>query len=117
MVLAICVARLIEVELAAPRLQIEVVRPAEAAEGADEAVAEAEVEVEVAAVEAAPTPAERTYQVQRGDTLGTISKTVYGTSRLWKTIHQANLDVIPNPKRMKQGATLRIPPRPVSRDR
>lgn len=119
MVLAICVARLVEVELAAPKLQVEVVRPADdevtpALETQTPQASPAELQVAVAPTPAAPKPQGETYTVKKGDTLGKISKAVYGTTRYWKLIHDANKDVIPNPKRMKLGASLRIPPRPVS---
>lgn len=50
------------------------------------------------------------YEVKSGDVLGTISQTVYGTSRSWKKIYDANRDVIgDNPNSLKLGTLLRIP--------
>jgi len=50
------------------------------------------------------------YTVKSGDVLGTISKTVYGTSKHWKKIYDANKDVIgEDANRLKVGAQLRIP--------
>lgn len=50
---------------------------------------------------------ERQYVVKSGDTLGKISKNVYGTSADWKKI--ADHNGISNPKLLKVGMTLRIP--------
>lgn len=50
-----------------------------------------------------------TYTVQKGETLGEISAKVYGTSRKWKKIFEANQDVLKNPNRIKAGQVLRIP--------
>ncbi|MDD3148496.1 MAG: LysM peptidoglycan-binding domain-containing protein [Candidatus Riflebacteria bacterium] len=47
------------------------------------------------------------YVVKSGDTLGKISKNVYGTSGNWKKIAEYN--GITNPKLLKVGMTLRIP--------
>ncbi len=47
------------------------------------------------------------YVVKSGDTLGKISKQVYGTSGQWKKIAEHN--GITNPKLLKVGMTLRIP--------
>ncbi len=49
----------------------------------------------------------KTYVVKSGDTLGKISKSVYGTSGSWKKIAEHN--GITNPKLLKVGMTLRIP--------
>ncbi len=57
--------------------------------------------------DAATTTEEKTYVVQSGDTLGKISKAVYGTSGEWKKIAEHN--GITNPKLLKVGMTLRIP--------
>ncbi len=58
-----------------------------------------------------PKPADFTsYTVQRGDTLGKISTDVYGTSRGWQQIYEANRDLLSDPNRLKPGQTLRIPP-------
>lgn len=51
-----------------------------------------------------------TYTVKSGDVLGTISKNVYGTSKHWKKIYDANKDVIgEDANKLKVGMKLRIP--------
>lgn len=50
-----------------------------------------------------------TYQVQSGDVLGTISMSVYGTSKSWRKIYDANRDVLADPNRLVVGQVLRIP--------
>ncbi|MDF1662057.1 MAG: LysM peptidoglycan-binding domain-containing protein [Planctomycetota bacterium] len=61
----------------------------------------------------APKPAaskEKTYTARKRDTLGRISRKVYGSSRHWKTILKANHKVLKgNEKRLKPGMTLVIP--------
>ena len=54
-------------------------------------------------------PAYGTYTVQKGDNLGGISMKVYGTSKRWKQIFEANQDVLKDPNRLKAGQVLRIP--------
>lgn len=50
------------------------------------------------------------YEVKSGDVLGTISQQVYGTSKKWKKIYDANRDVIgDNPNTLAVGTKLRIP--------
>jgi len=50
------------------------------------------------------------YKVKSGDVLGTISKSVYGSTKHWKRIYDANKDVIgTDPNRLKVGMELRIP--------
>lgn len=53
----------------------------------------------------------RTYVVQRGDTLASISRRFYKTSAHWKKILEANREVIDNPKNLTVGQTLVIPSR------
>ena len=53
----------------------------------------------------------RTYIVQRGDTLASISRRFFKTSTRWKQILEANRDVIDNPKKLTAGQTLVIPRR------
>ena len=53
----------------------------------------------------------KTYVVQHGDTLASISRKFYKTSSRWKQILDANRDVIDNPKKLAAGQTLVIPPR------
>ena len=50
-----------------------------------------------------------TYTVQSGDVLGTISTTVYGTSRNWRKIYDANRDILADPNQLEVGMVLRIP--------
>jgi nucleoid-associated protein YgaU len=50
------------------------------------------------------------YVVKAGDVLGTISQQVYGTSKKWKKIYDANRDVLgDSPNTLKVGTKLRIP--------
>jgi tetratricopeptide (TPR) repeat protein len=51
----------------------------------------------------------RTYVVQHGDTLASISRKFFKTSTRWKQILDANRDVIDNPKKLTAGQTLVIP--------
>ena len=48
-----------------------------------------------------------TYVVEKGDTLAKISKKLYGTTKKWKGIAEANN--IKNPKSLKVGMKLQIP--------
>lgn len=61
-----------------------------------------------------PPPAEEPpeiYTVQPGDTLSQIAKELYGDSRLWTLIFEANRDKLSNPGLIRVGMELRIPPR------
>ncbi len=49
------------------------------------------------------------YLVQEGDSLWTIAKDLYGSGAQWTRIHEANIDVIPQPHDLKPGLRLRIP--------
>src|SRR5688572_17485712 len=50
------------------------------------------------------------YTVKQGDMLGTISNAVYGTSKKWRKIYDANKDVLgEDPNSLKVGTKLRIP--------
>lgn len=51
-----------------------------------------------------------THVVQANQTPSDISMVVYGTSRLWAVILEANQ--IDDPRKVREGQTLRIPPRP-----
>lgn len=51
----------------------------------------------------------RTYVVQEGDTLASISRKFYKSSGHWKKIRNANRDVVENPAKLKPGQTLTIP--------
>lgn len=58
----------------------------------------------------APAPAaERTYTVERGDSLSKIAKKLYGNANEWRRIFEANRDQIENPDLIHPGQVLRIP--------
>ena len=50
-----------------------------------------------------------TYTVKSGDNLSKIAKQFYGDPGMWKTIHAANSDKIPNPDLIHPGLQLTIP--------
>jgi tetratricopeptide (TPR) repeat protein len=52
---------------------------------------------------------QRTYVVQAGDTLASISRKFYHSSKHWKEILDANKKSIDNPKELRVGQTLIIP--------
>lgn len=54
-------------------------------------------------------PRSRTYAIQEGDTLSTISKRFYDTSAHWMQIYDANRNVLSDPNTLKLGTVLRIP--------
>lgn len=56
----------------------------------------------------------RTYVVHAGDSLWVIAgrPDVYSNPRLWPLLWKANLAVIPNPERLRQGQVLRLRPHP-----
>jgi tetratricopeptide (TPR) repeat protein len=54
-------------------------------------------------------PGRRTYVVQTGDTLASISRKFYHSSKRWKEILDANKNSIDNPKELRVGQTLIIP--------
>lgn len=51
----------------------------------------------------------RTYVVQHGDTLASISRKFYKSSARWRKIRDANADKISDPQNLKIGETLTIP--------
>jgi len=51
----------------------------------------------------------RIYTVRRGDSLATISRKIYGDSKKWNVIFQANRDVLNRPNQLRIGQTLKIP--------
>lgn len=53
-----------------------------------------------------------TYTVARGDSLSKISRKIYGSSKHWRMIFEANRDQIDNPDLIHPGQELRIPPPP-----
>lgn len=94
-------------------------RPAESTDQPEEAAPTTPVpaaQPEKKTAEAAPAPkakpAGRTYTVQSGDSLFTISKKVYGTGKHHQLIYNANRGLLPSPTRLKIGQTLAIPPLP-----
>jgi nucleoid-associated protein YgaU len=61
---------------------------------------------------AAPTPAtpqQKTYVVQKGDSLSKIAKHEYGNANEWRKIFEANRDIIKDPDLIHPGQTLKIP--------
>lgn len=52
--------------------------------------------------------ADGTYPVQSGDTLGLISRKLYGTSKRWTTLYELNRDQLPTPGSLQVGQELRI---------
>ena len=52
---------------------------------------------------------DQSYTVVKGDTLSAIAKRYYGKASLWRTLHEANRDQIPNPDLIRPGQVLRIP--------
>lgn len=56
-----------------------------------------------------PPPAEKTYVIVPGDSLWTIAEKMYGKGAKWRVIYDANRDVLKDPDRPPNGATLRIP--------
>lgn len=60
----------------------------------------------------APAETPGAYTVQSGDTLSSIATKVYGDSKMWKRIYDANKDAIgSDPGALKVGQSLRIPPK------
>lgn len=54
------------------------------------------------------------YLIRRGDTLGKISKSVYGVSEKWRSIWKNNPELIQNPNKIYAGFTLYYVPAPGS---
>lgn len=53
--------------------------------------------------------APRWYTVKKGDTLSAIAQSYYGDASKYRTIFDANRDVLSDPDRIKEGVELRIP--------
>jgi len=51
----------------------------------------------------------KTYVVQKGDTLQKISEEMYGTTKKWKKIFEANKDILGDPDQIRVGQKLIIP--------
>lgn len=60
---------------------------------------------------AKPTPpaASRRHTVERGDTLFSLSQRYYGTSSRWRSIYDANRDLLPSENALRLGMELTIP--------
>lgn len=50
-----------------------------------------------------------TYVVVKGDSLSKIAKREYGDANKWRTIHEANKDLISDPDLIYPGQILKIP--------
>jgi nucleoid-associated protein YgaU len=51
----------------------------------------------------------KTYVVVKGDSLSKIAKREYGDANKWRTIHEANKDLISDPDLIYPGQVLKIP--------
>jgi LysM repeat protein len=69
----------------------------------------AETRVEKASAAKKPSGGGRTYVVQQGDTLASISRKFYKSSDRWKKILEANHGTLSSPAELKPGQTLTIP--------
>lgn len=58
-----------------------------------------------------PVKQPRLHQVEKGETLSSISKYYYGTPNGWRDIYEANKDKMVNKNRIRPGAVLVIPDR------
>ena len=65
--------------------------------------------IETAVATAGKSSSVTSYTVQNNDNLEKISKKVYGTSKNWKKIYEANRDQLKNPDRIYAGMVLKIP--------
>jgi len=50
-----------------------------------------------------------TYEVKSGDSLSKIAKHYYGHGNAWKTIFEANTDILKDPNKIFPGQKLKIP--------
>jgi len=82
-------------------------------ENAPEEIPIIKKEAIVAGAGSTPEPTKRTkriiHVVQGGETLSHISQKYYGTSRKWRTILEANKDVLSDPKLLRPDMKLTIP--------
>ena len=53
---------------------------------------------------------ERTYTIEKGDTLSKIAKEQLGSANAWKQIFEANRDVLEDPDRIFPGQVIKLPP-------
>ena len=56
-----------------------------------------------------PFGAGKTYVVQKGDSLSKIAKREYGDANKWRTIYEANKDLIKDPDLIYPGQELKVP--------
>ena len=56
-----------------------------------------------------PAGADRSYTVERGDSLSKIARRMYGDANQWRRIFDANRDQIEDPDLIHPGQVLRIP--------
>ncbi|MFA6715624.1 MAG: LysM peptidoglycan-binding domain-containing protein [Victivallales bacterium] len=54
---------------------------------------------------------ERSYVVQKGDSLSSISRQFYGSARYYKIIFDANREILPTERALRPGQVLKIPAR------
>ncbi|MGH6979066.1 MAG: LysM peptidoglycan-binding domain-containing protein [Brevundimonas sp.] len=52
-----------------------------------------------------------TYTVQKGDSLSKIAKNELGDANAWKSIFEANKDVLDDPDKIFPGQVLKLPPK------
>lgn len=55
---------------------------------------------------------EKTYTIEKGDTLSKIAKEHLGNANAWKQIFEANRDTIEDPDRIFPGQVIKLPPKP-----
>lgn len=60
-------------------------------------------------VEIRRSPEYTDYTVQKGDTLQKISNKMFGTTKKWKKIFEANKDILRSPDKLRPGMKIRIP--------
>lgn len=56
--------------------------------------------------------ATKIYVVKSGDSLSKIASNEYGNAGAWKTIYEANKDILSDPDKIFPGQKLKIPPKP-----
>ncbi len=57
----------------------------------------------------AEVPTHTTYTVKKGETLGEISGKVYGTTKAWRRLYEANRDILKDPDHLRPGQVLKVP--------
>ena len=97
-----------EIELGSAQAKIQ---PAMTAEAVSEPVDESVIQEEAPQVKGEQTETQKvsTYIVGPNDTLQKISLKVFGTSKKWKKIFEANSDQLKSPDRIFVGQVLKIP--------